>query len=824
MRTLIADTRHALLALRRRPASIVVPLLTMAIGIGASTTIFSALYAALFSPLPYPQPERLVMGRATFSGEVNPWVAAPDFYDYRDRSSVFQSLSAYQPEAARVTIRQGDGAESVPVTRVSWDFFKTLGVNPVVGRHFAPAEGERGAPGVAMVSHGFWQRSLGGSRDVLGKTLPLNMGRQAGAVTIVGVMPAGFRFAYAADVWVAMQRNSAGTDVRRFHSWMLLGRLKPGVSLNQAQKDVDAISVQLQREYPDTNKNKALLVTRLQDAFAEADRPSLLILMAAVGVLLLVACADVAGLLLSRGSMRQSEMAIRSALGATRAQLVRQLLAESLVVAVAAGACGLLLATWLRHLVLMVVPLDSLGLSTLPLGGAVLLFAVAATLATSALVGIVPAVLGTRVRAVDELKSGTRTTDSKGRSLALQGLVVLQVAMSVVLLVAAALLGRSLMQLRAVDAGFRPDHLLTAQVWLAGQAYEAPGARARFFNGLMDDFRALPGVKDAAIVNNLPVVDPANNIPAWDAEHPPAQTSESPLACIRFVLPGYFQAMGIPLLAGRDLSVEDGNAPPIEAHAPVMQSTPGDRPPVMVISRSLGRKLFGDSDPVGRRVGIFTGGAQPVVAEVVGLVGDVRMNSLSDGYSLAMYVPYQVAASPVMRVAVRATGDPGALAPLLRAALARRDRGLVLDEVKTMDARIAESVQGFSLRAGAVSLFGAAGLLLAMLGVYGVLAFTVNRRRPDIGLRMVMGATRWTVMRWVLVRGLGAVLLGIGIGLPAAFGAGRVLAEQLFEVSPGDVATFAGVSVCLFAAALAACVLPAWRAIHVDPIVALRAE
>jgi putative ABC transport system permease protein len=588
--------------------------------------------------------------------------------------------------------------------------------------------------------------------------------------------------------------------------------------------DVDAISVQLQREYPDSNKNKALLMTSLQDALAENDRPSLWILMAAVGVLLLVACADVAGLLLSRGSMRQAEMAIRSALGATRAQLVRQLLTESLLVALAAGASGLVLATWLRHLVLRLVPLDSLGLSELPLGGAVLLFAAGATLVTSAIVGVVPAVLGTRVRAVDELKSGGRTTDSRSRSLALQGLVAMQVAMSVVLLVAAGLLGRSLLQLRAVEPGFRADHLLTAQVWLAGQAYEDPGSRARFFDGLMDDFRALPGVRAATIVNNLPVVDPAGNIPAWDAAHPPAQTSEAPLACVRFVLPGYFHAMGIPLVAGRDLSENDAGAPPIDARMSAMQGAAETRAPVMVISQSLGRKLFRDADPIGRRIGVFTGGPQPVFAEVVGVVGDVRMNSLGDDYSLAMYLHYQMAAQPVMNVAVRIAGDPAPVAAVLRAALARRDRGLVLDDVKTMDARVAESVRGFRLRAGAVSLFGAAGLLLAMLGVYGVLAFTVNRRRPDIGLRMVMGATRWDVMRWVLVRGLGAVLVGIAIGLPAAFGVGRLLGGQLFNVPPGDAATFAGVSGCLFAAALAACLLPAWRAVHVDPIVALKAE
>jgi putative ABC transport system permease protein len=821
---LAADVGHALVALRRRPGALVVPVLTIAIGIGASTAIFSALYAALFNPLPYPDPGRLVMGRATFGGEINPWVAAPDFYDYRERNSVFQSLSAYRPSAARVTIRQGDGAESVPLAEVCWDLFRTLGINPAVGRQFSPAEGERGGPRVAIVSDGYWKRSLGGAKDVIGRTLPLNFGPRPETMTIVGVMPEGFRFAYAADVWVPMQRNSPGTDVRRFHNFVLLGRLKPGVTSSQAQKQADAISTQLQKEYPDSNRNKALLLTGLQDALAEGDRPNLLILMAAVGVLLLVACADVAGLLLSRGAARQAEMAIRSALGATRAHLVRQLLAESLLVAIAAGGVGLVLAFWLRSLVLRFVPLDSLGVTTLPIGGPVLAFAIAVTFLTSALVGIVPAWLGARSCLATDLKSGSRTTEPRSRALFRQGLVALQVAMSVVLLVAAALLGRSLMQLKAVAPGFRTDNLLTAQVALTGAAYKDASARVQFFTGFMGDVRALPGVTSANITNNVPILDKAGNIPVWDADHPPAQTSEAPLACVRFVLPGYFATMGIPRVAGRDLSQSDTGVLVAGRGTSANETAASNGPPVMVISQSVGRRLFPGVNPLGKRMGIFTGGPAPIVAEVVGVVGDVRMNSLDDDYTLAMYAPYQILAQPMMRVVVRTAGDPASVTSALRAALARRDRGLVLTEVQTMEGILAESLQGFSLRAGAVVLFGAAALLLAMLGVYGVLAFTVNRRRQDIGLRIVIGASRARVLAWVMARGMGPVAVGLVLGLAGAFGAGQWLRGQLFNVPPTDVVTFVGVVVCLAAAAVAACLVPAWRAIHVDPIVALRAE
>ena len=821
--TLLAELGNALAAMRRRPAALAVPVLTMAVGIGAATAIFSALYVAIFTPLPYPEPGRLVMGRATFSGEINPWVAAPDYYDYRERAPLLASLSAYLPSARRVTVRQGDGAESVLLTVVSWDLFRTLGVSPAVGRHFEVAEGERGGAEVAIVSDGYWKRSLGGAVDVIGRTLPISVGARPGVVTIVGVMPPGFRFAYDVDVWTPMQRNAQGTEVRRFHNWMLLGRLKPGVALGDAQRQVDAVSVQLQKEYPDSNRNKALLLTPLQNALGEGDRPNLLILMAAVGVLLLVACADVAGLLLSRGAARDAEMAVRAALGATRGRLAAQLLAESLVVAAAAGALGVLLAVWLRGLVLRFVPLDTLGVTSLPLGGPVLAFALGVTLLTSLIVGLVPAWFGARSNVGTALRGGSRTTEAASRALFRQGLVALQVAMSVILIVAAALLGRSLLKLKAVDPGFRTGNLLTAQVQLSGAAYADESARVRFFDGFLDEVRGLPGVENANVVNSVPILDPAGNMPVWDADHPPAQPSDAPLACVRFAFPGYFATMGIPLVAGQDLSKDDTAVLVAGRGTSAAEAQADARPPVMVISQSVAKKLFPGANPLGKRMGIFTGAGQ-VVADVVGVVGDVRMNSLGDDYTLAMYAPYQVAASPVMRLVVRTSGAPASLAPALRAALARRDRGLVLTDIKPMDEVVTSSLQGFSLRAGAVTLFGGATLLLAMLGVYGVLAFTVNRRRQEIGLRMVVGASRRSVLAWVMARAVPPVAVGTMLGLGGAVAAGQWLRGELFNVQPADIPTFVGAVGFLTVAAVAACLVPAWRATRVDPIVALRAE
>jgi len=397
------------------------------------------------------------------------------------------------------------------------------------------------------------------------------------------------------------------------------------------------------------------------------------------------------------------------------------------------------------------------------------------------------------------------------------------VAMSVILIVSAALLGRSLLKLKAVDPGFRTGNLLTAQVQLSGAAYADPSARVRFFDGFADEVRGLPGVESANVINMVPILDKAGNIPVWDADHAPAQTSDAPLACVRFSFPGYFATMGIPVVAGRDLSRDDTGALVAGRGMSAAEASAGARPPVMVISQSVARRLFPGANPLGKRMGIFTGNGQ-VVAEVVGVVGDVRMNSLGSDYTLAMYAPYQVMASPVMRVVVRTSGAPASVAPALLAALARRDRGLVLTDIKTMDEIVAASLEGFSLRAGAVFLFGGATLLLAMLGVYGVLAFTVNRRRQEIGLRMVVGASRRHVLAWVMARGLLPVAVGVVLGLGGALGAGRWLRGELFDVPPADIPTFVGAVGCLAAAAVAACLVPAWRATRVDPIVALRAE
>ena len=659
--TLFAELRNARVAMLRRPATLALPVLTMAVGIGASTALFSALYVALFNPLPYQEPGRLVMGRATFSGEINPWVAAPDFYDYRERASLLASLSAYLPDARRVTVRQGDGAESVPghpglVGPVQDARCEPGRRAPLPRRPRASAADPRWPSSATATGSARWE----GRETSSAARCPLGVGPTPGTVTVVGVMPPGFRFAYDVDVWIPMQRNAQGADVRRFHNWMLLGRLKPGVALGAAQRQVDGISAQLQKDYPDSNRNKALLLTPLQEALAEGDRPNLLILMAAVGVLLLVACADVAGLLLSRGAAREAEMAVRSALGATRWRLGAQLLAESLLVAVTAGALGVLLAVWLRGLVLRFVPLDSLGVTSLPLGGPVLAFAIGVTLLTSLIVGLVPAWFGARSNAGTTLRAGSRTTEAASRALFRQGLVALQVAMSVDPdCRGGAARPESAASSRRWTLASGPGSLLTARCSSPVRPTPDASARVRFFDGFLDEVRGLPGVENANVINSVPILDKAGNIPVWDADHPPAQTSDAPLACVRFSFPGYFATMGIPLVAGRDLSRDDTGV--LVAGAGHVDRRGGGR-----------RAPAGDGDqPVGGAGGSSRAptrsgsgwGSSPaagqVVAEVVGVVGDVRMNSLGDDYTLAMYAPYQVMASAVMRVVVRTVGRTG---------------------------------------------------------------------------------------------------------------------------------------------------------------------
>ncbi len=797
------DLRYAFRSLKKSPGFTIIVILILAVGIGANVAMFSVTHAVFLKSLPFHEPDRLVLGRTTYDGRLSWNVSSEDYYDFRDQVRSFESLAALRTAANDVTITGGEEPERVPATLASIDLFPTLGVNPQLGRQFSVEEAELSAPAVAIISHGYWQRRYGGSPDVIGHTLVIN-GQQN---TIVGVMPAGFHLLYDVDIWRPMRDGGDYTGVRRFHNWTLFGRLAPGVTIEQAQSEVDVVAARLEVAYPESNTGKGLRVINLQRALVDFYDDMLWMLMAAIALVLLIACGNVASLLLARGLSRSVELSVRVALGASARRVARQLLTESLLMALGAGIIGAALAMVLQRLMMGLLPLDRLGIQAVGVSLPMLLFAVGLSLATALVFGAVPSVSGARMNPAEDLKSGTRATGGAGVTRLRSGFVVFQVALSVVLLIGAGLLMRSFMELRGVDPGFRAEQLLTARVSLPGASYSEAESRVAFFSGLMDDVQAIPGVSAAGAVSVLPVKDGYSNVRAWNPDNPPADPGAYRLAEHRQVMPGYFEAMEIPILAGRDIEYTDG----------------GDAEPVLIISESMARDLFEGDNPVGRQVAVDVGADEPVITRVVGVVGDVRLRLAADA-PWHMYYSYRQ--SPVfgMSIAVRALGDPSVLTAAVREALRARDPDVPLANVETMEAVLANSIADTKVVTSVLSVFAVVAMLLAALGLYSVLAYYVARRQNEIGIRLALGATPNRVLQLVLRKGLVLVIVGLVVGLAGALGVTRFIQQQLFGVRPTDPATFAAVGVLFILVGTAACLVPGWRAVNVDPARTLQVE
>jgi putative ABC transport system permease protein len=803
------DLRTALRTLIARPAFTAVAIMTLALGIGANTAVYTVVHGVLLAPLPYDDPDRVVVLNEVSPQFPNPIsVSWQNYADWRDRSRSFSSVAAFR--TAQMTLTGAGDPERVTIRQASASLLPLLGVKPSLGRAFASEEDQPGAAGVAILSHSLWLRRFTGDTTALGATLQLD--RQP--YTVVGVLPPGFELFQPADVYVPMGPWAATLpDDRGWHPGILpVARLGDGATLEQARSEMETIAAQLEAEYPQFNRNVRALVTPLQDLLVQNVRPALLVLLGAVSLVLLIGCANVANLLLARAVGRQKEIAVRTAIGGSRARIVRQLIIESVVLASFGGAAGVLVASWgvsaLTGVVTGLPRAAGIGVDV-----PVLVFAIGISLATGLLFGVVPALQATRFDIREALNEESRGASGGGlRHQRMRStLVVAEVALALVLLVGAGLMLRSFASLQRVQTGFNTANLVVIDLPLSPQTYREDLARTTVVQRIRERVTALPGVTSAALTSYLPMAGGGATIHFNIDGRPPKGPEEYKLAGYRAVTPEYFETLGIPLRRGRTLTDRDRQGAPI----------------VAVINESMERQYFADVDPIGQRfsVGTLPDADSPVI-EIVGVVGDVKQ-SFEGGAKAEYYLPH--AQYPVSVLAgmyrnvslvVRAAGEPTALVPSIRAALHEIDRDQPLVKVRTMEQAIGDTVAQPRLQTLLLTIFATVACVLAIVGVYGVMAYTVSQRTQEIGVRVALGASRHDVVRMVVGQGAWLAGLGLGIGLVVAAIATRAIQSLLFETSGLDPLTFAVAPVLLGFAALMASYLPARRAASVAPMIA----
>ncbi|HEX5760842.1 MAG TPA: ABC transporter permease, partial [Thermoanaerobaculia bacterium] len=800
MERLRQDIRFALRSLRRSPGHTAAALLALALGIGANAAIFSVVYGVLLEPLPYPSPERLVMlidsnptrGFDRFSS------SPPNFVDWRDQSRSFSGMAALTRANPSLT---GGGVEPERLegAQVSAGFFETLGVPPALGRGIGAADDRPGAPKVAVLSHGLWRRRFGADPAIVGRAVELD----GSPHTVVGIAAEGFQFPSRVEVWQPLALEIT-PDMRGAHFVGVAARLKPGVSLERAQAEMSVIAGRLEKQYPDSNTGWGVNVIPTRELVVEDVRPALLVLMATVAVVLLIACANVANLLLARMASREREVAIRTALGAGRGRLIRQFLTESVLLALAGGALGLLLALWgVRALVAMNA--DNIPRAAeIGLEPPVLLFTLALAVLTGLVFGLVPALHAARPDLQGSLKEGGRGAGTGVRARSARGaLVVVEVALTLVLLVSAGLLLRSFAGLSGVSPGFETAGVLTLEVNLPESRYpdeEEEGESSKvaaFYDQVLADVRAIPGVRSAGAGYPLPLGGSGFVLAFVVEGRPEPPPGQEPNSHIRFVTPGYLETMSIPLLRGRRLLASDREG----------------ALPVMVVNRTMAEKTWPGEEALGKRLTFGDPEDEDVEwRTVVGVVGDVRHEALATEPAAETYVPIGQAPSSAATLVVRTDGDPMRLAAPVREAVRRADPDLPVFAVLPLAEVVAQSLAEQRFRTILLALFAGLALVLASVGVYGVISYGVTQRRHEMGLRMALGARREQVQRLVVGQGLRLVLTGAAVGLVGAFLATRLLASFLYGVRATDPLTFAAVPALLAGVALFASWLPARRA------------
>ena len=816
MRNLFSDMRFSLRTLRRNQAFSAGAIVVLALGIGANTAIFSVVNAVLVRPLPFDDPSRImqvwhVPPAKSFPGMTKFSVSPANYLDWRSQSSSFEQMAAYGFRS--FTVGGKERPEAIQAAAVASDFFALLRVAPVLGRTFTPDEDRPGEGHVVVLGYNFWRDHFASDRNIVGRGILLD----GETYSVVGVMPETFRFPSWGKIWIPLAWTDETRAVRGNHNYLVISRLKKGVDIRQAQAELSAICTRLEQLYPEDDKGWGAVIQPLREELVGDVRPALLVLLGAVAFVLLIACANVANLVLAKTLARRKEIAIRTALGASGIVVLRQILVETVLLSLAGGALGLFLARFGISLIVRVLGHRIPGFMQITLDVPVLTFTLLLSVVAGVLAGLIPAVRFTRADVNEALKQGQSRGSSDVRGGGTRRLLVIsEVALSLVLLIGAGLMIRSLWELRKVQPGFDPHNVLTMSVPLPRNRYSSPAGQINFFQDVLAHIRALPSIDSAGVIDSLPLSSGGGSHQPFSIEgHPVQQMSDQPEVDVRLISPGYLQAMHIPVLRGRNLTDADATG----------------RPGAALISDSLARRFWPKEDPIGRHITLtfFPG----IVREIVGIVGDVKLDSLDETRPVdTIYVPLAQLTVPTqqtwhsfgMTFAVRTNSDPLNSVAAVTKAIREVGPDLPVVDVMSMNDVIAQSVSPQRFNMLLLASFAGLALILAAVGIYSVLSYTVRRRIREIGIRMALGASNHDVIRMVLADGLKPILAGVALGLAAALALGRVVSSLIFGVRATDPLTFAAVALLLLLVGILATIIPAYRATGIEPVRILREE
>ena len=806
---MLQDIRYAVRKLSRTPGFTTIAAFTLALAIGATTAIFSVIDGVLLKPLPFRDPQRVV--RVTNLRDGNRMVSSvPDFLDIRAQSKSYASLAALDNQAMNLT--GGSEPERISAARVGATFWSLLGVTPQVGRGFAPNEDSQSAARTVVLSDGLWKRRFGGDRRIVGKTIALD----GNSFTVIGVAPAGFSFPDRPDVWIPLvfAQDDLNPDGRGAHWMGIMGRLAPNVTVTQATSELVTITRRLEQQYPESNTNMSGAVIPMQEYLVGDVRPALYVMLGAVAFVLLIACANVANLLLVRAASRESEMAVRTALGAGAWRLVRQLVIESVLLAMIGGVFGTLLALWGVDLLLSMAPNGLPRINEVTVNGSVLVFTAGVTAVTGVLFGLFPALHAARANVGGMLKEGMRGSSGGVASRrARNTLVMAEMALAVVLLVGAGLLIRSFSKLLAVDPGFRAERVVTFAIAAPDTKYGQYAQRRELVSNLVERMKRVPGAQGAAVVTGLPLSNIMMRTSAHIVGTPPERPGERKSTDVAMATPGYFTTMGIPLVAGRDFTDRDGSGAPV----------------VSIVNQEFVKRYFPNENPIGKRIELgwdqdtaSTGGNMTLGGEIVGVVANVKRRGLSQEVFPETYASYMQPTFSNFSVVVRSTADPSTVMAAIRAQIRELDRDLPLSDLRQLKELVAASVSRPRFYTTILGVFASIALILAAVGIYGVISYAVSLRTRELGIRIALGATGRQVSGLVLQQGVGLAIAGVLVGGAGAYWITRLLSKLLFGVSATDPLTFVGVAALLTAIAAIASFVPARRAAKVDPLLAMR--